>query len=210
MRKHLAGLLLLLATGGPGCSPAGQSARRSPAPPPSATGGIVGSAQYAIDTWRPRLLVVLGTCGGLEGVARRGDIVLARRTLIYDVIERMGSADEAIAAYAVDLDTSFVPSSVRSKVREELLVSADQDIAPSEVPQLKAKFHAVAADWESGAIAYVASRNKTPVVVLKGVSDVVSPAGSETYGSMQTFEEGARRIMAQLLGLLPEITRAVR
>src|SRR5262249_11162839 len=77
-------------------------------------------------------------------------------------------------------------------------------------PQLKAKFHAVAADWESGAIAFVASRNRTPVVVLKGVSDVVSPAGSETYGSMQRFEESARGIMARLLELLPEITRAGR
>ncbi|HEX8792340.1 MAG TPA: 5'-methylthioadenosine/S-adenosylhomocysteine nucleosidase [Polyangiaceae bacterium] len=166
-----------------------------------------GSAQYAIDTWKPRLLVVLGTCGGLEGAARKGDIVLARRTLIYDVIERMGSADEALAAYAVDLDTSLVPSEVRAKVREELLVSADQDIAPADVPRLEATFHAVAADWESGAIAYVASHNHTPLVVLKGVSDVVSPAGSETYGSMETFEASARQIMSRLLVLLQDILR---
>jgi adenosylhomocysteine nucleosidase len=166
-----------------------------------------GSAQYAIDTWKPRLLVVLGTCGGLDGVSRKGDIVLARRTLIYDVIERMGSAEEALSAYTVDLDTSLVPTGVRAKVREELLVSADQDIAPTDVPRLKATFHAVAADWESGAIAYVASRNNTPLVVLKGVSDVVSPAGSESYGSMETFEASARPIMARLLVLLQEILR---
>jgi adenosylhomocysteine nucleosidase len=169
-----------------------------------------GSTQYAIDTWRPRLLVVLGTCGGLEGAARKGDIVLARRTLIYDVIERMGSAEEALAAYAVDLDTSLVPASVRAQVREELLVSADQDIAPADVPRLESTFHAVAADWESGAIAYVASHNQTPLVILKGVSDVVSPAGSETYGSMETFEASARQILARLLVLLQEILRAPR
>ena len=169
-----------------------------------------GSTQYAIDTWRPRLLVVLGTCGGLEGAARKGDIVLARRTLIYDVIERMGSAEEALAAYAVDLDTSLVPPAVRARVREELLVSADQDIAPADVPRLEATFHAVAADWESGAIAYVASHNHTPLVVLKGVSDVVSPAGSEAYGSMETFAASARQIMARLLVLLQETLRAKR
>jgi adenosylhomocysteine nucleosidase len=164
-----------------------------------------GSTQYAIDTWKPRLLVVLGTCGGLEGAARKGDIVLARRTLIYDVIERMGSADEALAAYATDLDTSLVPAGVRAQVREELLVSADQDIAPADVPRLEATFRAVAADWESGAIAYVASHNHTPLVILKGVSDVVSPAGSETYGSIQTFEASARQIMARLLVLLRDM-----
>jgi adenosylhomocysteine nucleosidase len=165
------------------------------------------STQYAIQAWKPRLLVVLGTCGGLEGAIAKGEVLLARRTVIYDVIERMGSADEAIAAYSVDLDTSLVPAAVRARVREDLLVSADQDIAPAEVPRLKAKFHAVAADWESGAIAYVASRNRTPVIILKGVSDVVSSAGSETYGSMETFEASARRIMATLLVMLPEILR---
>jgi adenosylhomocysteine nucleosidase len=166
-----------------------------------------GSTQYAIDTWRPRLLIVLGTCGGLEGAARKGDIVLARRTLIYDVIERMGSADEALAAYTVDLDTRLVPPGVRAKVREELLISADQDVAPADVPRLEATFHAGAADWESGAIAYVASHNHVPLVILKGVSDVVSPAGDETYGSMETFEAAARRIMARLLVLLEELLR---
>jgi adenosylhomocysteine nucleosidase len=163
------------------------------------------STQFAIDTWRPKLLVVLGTCGGLEGEMTKGEVLLARRTLIYDVIERMGNADEALAAYTVDLDTRLVPATVRARVREDLLVSADQDIAPTDVASLKSRFHAVAADWESGAIAYVASRNHTPVIVLKGVSDVVSTGGSEAYGSIETFEASTRQIMAGLLAMLPEI-----
>src|SRR5215471_19670910 len=117
----------------------------------------------------------------------------------------MGNADEALSAYTVDLDTRLVPATVRARVREDLLVSADQDIAPTDVASLKSRFHAVAADWESGAIAYVASRNHTPVIILKGVSDVVSTAGSETYGSIETFEASTRQIMASLLSMLPEI-----
>jgi adenosylhomocysteine nucleosidase len=164
-----------------------------------------GSTQYAIDAWKPRLLILLGTCGGLEGKMKKGDILLARRTLIYDVIERMGSADDAIAAYTVDLDTRLVPAEVRARVHEDLLVSADQDIAPTDVKRLKSQFHAAAADWESGAVAFVASHNHVPLIVLKGVSDVVSPAGGEAYGSMETFEAGARVVMGTLVALLPAI-----
>ncbi|NJN94224.1 MAG: 5'-methylthioadenosine/S-adenosylhomocysteine nucleosidase [Anaerolineales bacterium] len=48
------------------------------------------SAQYVLDRWSPRLLVNLGTCGGFEGEIEKGTIILAERTLVYDIIELMG------------------------------------------------------------------------------------------------------------------------
>jgi adenosylhomocysteine nucleosidase len=77
--------------------------------------------------------------------------------------------------------------------------------APAEVARLESRFHAAAADWESGAVAFVASRNHVPLVVLKGVSDVVSPTGGQAYGSVATFEAGARRVMRTLVSWLPAI-----
>ena len=44
------------------------------------------SAQYVIDRWSPALLVNLGTCGGFEGEVEKGTIILAERTLVYDII----------------------------------------------------------------------------------------------------------------------------
>src|SRR5687767_5033644 len=38
------------------------------------------STQYAVDRWRPRLLINLGTCGGFAGHVARGEVVLAERT----------------------------------------------------------------------------------------------------------------------------------
>ncbi len=38
------------------------------------------STQYAIDRWRPELLVNLGTCGGFAGEIARGEVVLVERT----------------------------------------------------------------------------------------------------------------------------------
>ncbi|MFN8513618.1 MAG: hypothetical protein U0841_13735 [Chloroflexia bacterium] len=55
------------------------------------------STQYAIDRWAPPLVINLGTCGGFRELIERGTIVLAERTVVYDIIERMGDLEAAIA-----------------------------------------------------------------------------------------------------------------
>jgi len=57
------------------------------------------STQYVIDRWAPKLVVNLGTCGGFEGEIERGEIVLAERTLVYDIVEQMADYDAGIAHY---------------------------------------------------------------------------------------------------------------
>jgi adenosylhomocysteine nucleosidase len=161
------------------------------------------STQYAIDRWRPALLVNLGTCGGFEGRARAGDVVLVERTVVYDIIERMGDPREAIAEYATTLDLSWVGSVAPSTVRRGTLASADQDLDPAALEKLAGEHGAIAGDWESGAIAFTAHKNGTRLVILRAVSDVVGASGSVAYGNEQAFVDASRRIMRELVGVLP-------
>lgn len=161
------------------------------------------SAQYAIDAWRPGLLVNLGTCGGFAGRVAVGDIILADRTIVYDIIERMGDADEAIGAYATTIDTAWAGDGLPAGVRRGLLLSADRDLDSQEIAQLAAKYDGIAADWESGAIAWAAGRNGVPVLILRGVTDLVDAVSGEVYGDMGAYEERAAIIMNNLLDLLP-------
>jgi hypothetical protein len=39
--------------------------------------------------------------------------------------------------------------------------------------------------------------------MLRGISDLVTPAGGEAYGNMDGFVEGARVVMTRLLRELP-------
>jgi adenosylhomocysteine nucleosidase len=71
------------------------------------------------------------------------------------------------------------------------------------VDRQRKSYGAIAGDWESGAIAWVAHRNQVPVLILRGVSDVVGPGGSEAYGNLGAFEEGTRLVMKRLLDDLP-------
>lgn len=176
--------------------------------------GKVSSAaatQYAVERWRPRLLVNLGTCGGFKGAVERGAILLVKDTLVYDIHERMGDSQEALDHYTTRLDPELWPRSQRAGLLVERLISADRDIDPAEIAELRRRFGAVAADWESAAIAFVAARNKTPLVILRGVSDLVGPEGGEAYGDLAQFEQGSQRIMRELLqrfeAAAPELLR---
>lgn len=161
------------------------------------------SAQYAIDRWRPALLINLGTCGGFAGDIAAGEVLLVNFTLVYDILEQMGDPDEALAHYATEIDLDWLRGPLPLPVRREMLVSADRDIVAGEIADLRGRFGAIAADWESGAIAHVAARNETRCLILRAVTDVVSQEAGEAYGRPELFAARAETVMARLLDSLP-------
>ncbi|MBA4379292.1 MAG: hypothetical protein C0393_01145 [Anaerolinea sp.] len=174
------------------------------------------TTQYAIDHFHPDLLVNLGTCGGFEGRVVRGTIILVEKTIVYDILEQMTDPDEAIAHYATEIDLSWLDTSIQSSVFSGqssivrgLLVSADRDIVPADIPMLMEKYSAVAADWESGAIAWVARRNGVRCLILRGVTDLVGAAGGEAYGNIELFHERTREVMKRLVEQLIVIYAAL-
>ena len=163
-----------------------------------------GATQYVIDRWQPELLVNLGTCGGFAGEIERYATILVEKTVVYDIIEQMGDYDEHIAHYSTEIDLSWLSDPYPLEVVRTLLVSGDRDLIIEEVSQLKEEFGAVAGDWESGAIAWVAARNGVRCLILRGVTDLVGGEGGEAYdGNFDVFVEGTRVVMGNLLRALP-------
>ena len=161
------------------------------------------STQYVIDRWDPALLLNLGTCGGFERAVARFDIVLATKTVIYDIVERMGDSEGAVAEYTTVIDLGWLRGADPPAIRRGVIVSADQDAVPDAGASLGPKYGAAAVDWESGAIAYTASRNKKRVLILRGVTDLVGPRGDETYGHIEIFRRNTEVVMKRLFAELP-------
>jgi adenosylhomocysteine nucleosidase len=167
------------------------------------------TTQYVIDRWQPEVLVNLGTCGGFAGKIEKGAIILVEKTIVYDIIEQMTDPEEAIEHYSTELDLSWfddglsVVENNKPAMVRGLLVSADRDIVAEEIPRLIEKYGAVAADWESGAIAWVAKKNGIRCLILRGVTDLVSPEGGEAYGDIGIFHENTKKVMRQLVEELP-------
>lgn len=161
------------------------------------------STQYAIQRWQPALLINLGTCGGFRGLVQPGEILLVERTLVYDIYEQMGDSQTHLDHYRVELDLSWLGKELPLPARRALLVSADRDLSPADLPALQQRYGAIAGDWESGAIAWVAQRNHLPCLILRGVSDLVDAHGGEAYGDPEKFRRAARQIMRRLLESVP-------
>jgi adenosylhomocysteine nucleosidase len=162
------------------------------------------STQYAIDRWQPQLLVNLGTCGGFAGEIERGEVLLVERTLVYDILEQMGDAQQAVEFYATRLDLSWLATDLPMPVRRGLLVSADRDLLVEDIARLKALYGATAADWESGAIAWVAARSGVRCLILRAVTDLVSETAGEAYGDYSLFAKRTGEVMQHLVASLPE------
>lgn len=158
-----------------------------------------GSAQYGIDRFQPILLFNLGTCGGIAGRIKRGQIVLVEKTIVYDLIEMMEPSDAVDRFYTSELDLSFLIEPYPCEVIKQTMLSADRDIQVEEIPWLVEKYGAAVCDWESGAIAFVAKKNHLPLVILRGVSDLVSPSGGEAYGNLALFHHSTYLVMKNLL-----------
>ena len=167
-----------------------------------------GSMQYVIDQYSPDLIVNLGTCGGFVGGVEQGEIILVDQTYVYDIVELMGDLD-IVSYYASSLDLSWLAEPYPYPVRRGMIASADSDLPPDKIPSLQ-KQDAIAADWESAALAWVAQRNKARLLILRGVSDMVSEEGGEAYNNIQMFNERARGVMQQLIEQLPDWLNAVK
>ena len=176
----------------------------------SGWGKIASAAmmQYVLDHDAPDVIVNLGTCGGFEGVVNQGDVILVDKTFVYDIVELMG--DLGISTYyASALDLSWLAEPYPYPVRRGTLASADSDLPPEKIPLLKSK-GALAADWESAALAWVAQKNNARLLILRGVSDMVGETGGEAYNNIEIFNQRARDIMKQLFDQLPAWLDAVR
>ena len=98
------------------------------------------SAQYAIDRWSPNLVVNLGTCGGFKGGVEKDTIVLVERTVVYDIVEQMLDAEEAIRDYTTEIDLSWLSEPYPHPVLRTVLVSADRDLVAEDISVLKSKY----------------------------------------------------------------------
>jgi adenosylhomocysteine nucleosidase len=162
-----------------------------------------GATQFAIDRWNPEYLINIGTCGGFEGKINRYETILVSKTILYDIKEAMGDSKQAITDYSTELDLSWLKVEPSDSVRTSLLVSADRDLVPEEIPMLTETYHAIAGDWESASIAYTCKRNGKKVLILRGVTDLVSSTKGEAYGNEQIFQNGTDIVMRKLIKQLP-------
>lgn len=164
----------------------------------SGTGKVnaASATQYAIMTWRPRLLVLLGTCGSMQPSLTPPDLILVTRTLVYDITCPSSKVNQAkMAELTTDLHPSWSFEGSPYPVHRGPVATGDGDPTPDQGAQLRDRHQVLAVDWETGAVAKVCEWNQVPCLVLRGVSDMVAADASTQLGDYRT---NTPRVMARL------------
>lgn len=152
-----------------------------------------GACQYAIDRWSPKILFVLGTCGGVAEDLQPFDVILAKRTAQWDV--EPAKKRESIFHEMISLDTSWINlNDFPHKIVQGLIATADQPVTASNCHILR-DCEVTAADMETASIAKICSINGVRCCIVRGVSDLAS----EKEFNFETFKRNTPIIMEMLI-----------
>jgi adenosylhomocysteine nucleosidase len=165
------------------------------------------ACQFAIDTWHPDAVLNLGTCGGVTKYVKNLDVILAKRTFQYDVIQRFGNPS---ARFKKDLETtldiSWIDlSRVPTKIHIGTIASADQDLDDGNRVLLQGR-KVLAADWESASIAKICKSNKMKCLILRGITDIPTKRISLRRAIYENdYKKNTPIIMKKLFSIIDQI-----
>ena len=154
------------------------------------------SAQYAISELEPDLVAVIGTCGAVDPFICELDLILATRTLVYDI----HSSDAETSRTQVEAHTTHLPdgwdiSHLPFPVTKGTLATGDGDPDLNSLEEFQKVYGALAVDWESGAVAKVCGLNRIPCLILKGVSDLLR---SKATGISEGYKRNTPAVMERV------------
>jgi adenosylhomocysteine nucleosidase len=123
----------------------------------------------ALDEWKPDLLIAAGFCGGLTGLLRGGDVILAER-----VLEPAASGAEP---GSLCTETELLPAAEGVMVPESgvqrgvLLTVPDVVCSAKEKRELGSRYGADGIDMESFAVLATCREKGVPCIIARSVFD---------------------------------------
>ncbi len=170
------------------------------------------ACQYAIDKWNPKIIIVLGTAGGVGKDIKTLDLIIANQTVQYDCITRMGNQCQIFyELFTTEIDNSWIEfNRFPEKLIEGIIATGDQNINYQVLKELE-KENVLAADWESGSIAHICSLNQVKCCIIRGVSDKPDDEKFESEIKQgEDYRKNTPIIMQKLLKIiLPQLITMV-
>lgn len=126
----------------------------------------VGANQYMISRFDLDMVIVAGTCAGIDDTYSHLDVIVPHRAVQYDctvkevepLIKQSFIVDIPLAHYGNDFLTGTIATADRAVVMWKDYVELNE--------------HGITiADTEAGAIAYICKKNGVECIIVKGISD---------------------------------------
>ncbi len=165
-----------------------------------------GASQYAIDNWKPSIIIVLGTCGGIGANLIVSDVVIANKTVYYNCFGNEIYLDNIIyEPLTTEIDNSWINWKNLPPFVHEGTIATNDHYGNFEATELIKKQNVLCVDWESAAIAYVCAINKIKCCIVRGISDLPLKIRDESLINKE-YKENTPKIMKTLLeSILPQL-----
>jgi adenosylhomocysteine nucleosidase len=169
-----------------------------------------GATQYAINCWKPAIIIVLGTCGGIGADLVVSDVVIANKTLYYNCFGNEIYLDNIIyEPLTTEIDNSWINWKDLPPFVYEGTIATNDHYGNFEATELIKKQKVLCVDWESVAIAYVCSVNKIKCCIVRGITDLPIKLNDESLINKE-YRENTPRIMDSLFrDILPQLLKNI-
>lgn len=124
------------------------------------------SAQYMIDHFDLKKIIVLGTCGGVDRKYNQYDIIIPNKAVQYDCTVR--ETESLIKErFNVEIDLS----ELKINYNTGIIGTADKPLVMWNDYLILKDNNITIADTEAAGIAYVCKMNNIKVLIIKGITD---------------------------------------
>ncbi len=158
------------------------------------------STQHLISHYSPDWVLHMGSGGALSSQLKIGDFVIGEKIIEHDYIERFckrRNQPTSVSDQVLIQKLSHYASCVGKVLHKGKIISGNEDVVEtSRRDLLFAEYGGLSVDWESCACATVCNQARTPVLVVRAITDY---AYENTTNEYSTHAGNVNKLLSEFL-----------
>lgn len=159
------------------------------------------TTQMLIDKYSPEFILNFGTAGGIDKSVKPLEYYVIDKSCQFDFDLR--DLDGVPLGYIQDYDLSFFPSctiNFETNMQKKILATADRFTESETDTQDIRDIGCNIRDMEGGAIAQVCYTNNVPLLMIKGITDVVGNGltAEQFFANLKTVSLGFNKVIEDI------------
>ncbi len=174
------------------------------------------SLTFAMEQFKPKMLIVVGTCGGLKD-AQIGDIVVSKEAGYGDVdvrafnykLGQLPNQKEFFESNLTNFD-DLIKQIQESHIKTGLIVTLDSFVADKEKAKNVANMYknSIAIEMETASFAQIANLYGIPFLLIKKVSDLADQEASSSFNkNINSIEQNLLATVQKVLEYYENLLR---
>ncbi len=159
------------------------------------------TTQLLIDKYNPKFIINFGSAGGMTNDLNILDYCIIESASQYDF--DVTALDDVPVGYIQEYNTVHFPAKTFDRLTLITKKASSGDRFNTDVNDINriTNMGCSVRDMESGAVAQVCTSNKTPLIIIKGITDVYGKVSAERqyYENLEIVCKGFTKVLTEVL-----------